>query len=333
MIVPDLLREGGGRVRVWANWIARVFMLKLGTVCLAAVLLWAGNAHARQWQDATGKYSVVGDLIARNAEQVVIKRKNDRLVAIKIKDLSQKDQDYLSSKEAKAETEARANRLQTWTFRRGYQAQGRLVDYIRKDVVIARRRGRIYVNDRPLENLPDVYQLIVRRIASHFEDTPFETNRDLDKWLQSKGTQPRKYTVEGVVLEHENGDEYAIPFFLLSDTDQELLKPGWERWNEAQDDEAAKAKERFMLEAQARAYEQQQRQAQQQMQVAQLELALLAAAPGGVELWEVALYPRPGVNAYPLSVVVPGANSNVAGAQALQRYPGYAVGEVRRVSY
>lgn len=308
-------------------------MWKLGTLCLAVVFASFSNAEARQWQDATGKYSVVGDLIAHNAEQVVIKRKNGRLVAMKLDDLSEKDREYLRSKEAEAETQARADRLQTWTFRHGYQASGRLVDYIHRDVVFAPRRGHIYVNDRPLENLPDVYQLIARRIVGHFEDSDFETNRDLDKWFDKKGNQPRKYSVDGVVLELENGDEYAVPFFMFSDTDQELLKPGWERWNQAQEDDAVKAKERFLLEAQARGYEQQQRQAQQQMQIAQVELALLAAAPGGVELWEVGLYPRPGMNAYPLSVVVPGANSNVARAQALQRYPGYVAGEVRRVSY
>jgi hypothetical protein len=310
-----------------------MFMFRFATVCVVAAVVWVGNVQARQWQDASGKYSVVGDLIARNADQVVIKRKNGRLVAIDIKELSEKDREYLSGKEAEAETQAQAKRLQTWTFRRGYQASGRLVDYIRKDVVVARRRGHVYINDRPLDNLPEIYQLIARRIVSHFEDTPMEANRDLDKWLQSKGNQPRKYTVEGVVLELENGDEYAVPFFMFSDTDQELLKPGWERWNGAKEDEAVQAKERFLLEAQARVYDQQQRQSQQQMQIAQLELALLAAAPGGVELWEVALYPRPGMNSYPLSVVVPGANSNVASAQALQRYPAYIVGEVRRVSY
>ncbi|MGN6543488.1 MAG: SHD1 domain-containing protein [Aureliella sp.] len=308
-------------------------MFKLGVVCLTVVLLGGGVVHARTWQDASGKYSVVGDLLARSADQAVIKRKNGRLVAIKIKDLSEKDQEYLRSKEAESETQAQAKRMQTWTFRRGYQASGRVVDYIRKDVVVGRQRAQPYVNNRPLENFPEVYQLVVRRIVSHFEDTPIETNRELEKWLQSQGNQPHKYTVEGVVLELENGDKYAIPFFMFSDTDQELLKPGWERWNQAKDDEEAKAKERFLLEAQARGYEQQQRQAQQQTQIAQLELALLAAAPGGVELWEVALYPRPGVNAYPLSVVVPGANTNVASAQAMQRYPGYVVGEVRRVSY
>jgi hypothetical protein len=302
-------------------------------VCCAVLLLVASTADARQWQDATGKYAVKGDLIAYNAEQAVIKKSNGRLIAVNVKDLSEDDQEFLKSKEGAAEERARADRLQTWTFRGGFKASGRLVDYIRKDVTLARRRARVYVNDRPLDNVPEVYQVIARRIVTHFDGTPIETNHDIEKWLQKKNNQPQKFTCEGVILELENGDEYAIPFFMFSDTDQELLKPGWERWNQAKEDESLQARERFLLEAQARAYDQQQRQSQQQLQISQLQLALLATAPGGVELWEVALYPPPGANAYPLSVVVPGASSDIAGNIALQRNPGYIVGETRRVSY
>ena len=36
------------------------------------------------------------------------------------------------------------------------------------------------------------------------------------------------------------------------------------------------------------------------------------------------------VNAYPLSVIVPGTNSDAAMITAMQRYPGYIAGPVRR---
>jgi hypothetical protein len=290
----------------------------------------ASGGVAREWKDASGKYSVKGDLIAYNAEQAVIKKSNGNLIAANIADLSVADREYLKSKESEDMVRAHANRLQTWTFRGGYKATGRLVDYIRRDVQLVRKRGRVYVNDRPLENLPDVYQVIVRRIVSHFENVPIENNRDVDKWLNQKEHNPRKYTCDGVILELENGDEVALPFFLFSETDLMLLEPGWERWLKAKEDEAAKARETFLLTAQARAYDAQRQQAQQAQQIAYLQLGLLATAVGALELWEVALEPPPGAYATPLSVIVPGRDSEAATAAALQRYPGYIAGPVRR---
>lgn len=131
-----------------------------------------------------------------------------------------------------------------------------------------------------------------------------------------------------MILELENGDEVGIPFFLFSETDATLLEPGWQRWLKAKEDEVAKAKETFLLEAQARAYDEQRQQAQQAQQIAYLQLGLLASAAGA--LWEVSLDPPAGVNAYPLSVIVPAGNSDVAAAVAMQRYPGYVAGPVRR---
>lgn len=304
--------------------------MRLVPLWLSLWLALLSGAEARQWRDATGKYSVTGDLIAYNAEQAVIKKSNGNLIAVTIADLSADDREFLRSKESENMVRAHADRLQTWTFRGGFKAKGRLVDYIRRDVQLVRKRGKVYVNDRPLENLPEVYQVIVRRIVAHFENTTIETNRDVDKWLNQKEHNPRKYSCDGVILELENGDEVAIPFFLFSETDLALLEPGWQRWLKAKEDDAAKARESFMLMAQARAYDAQRQQAQQAQQIAYLQLGLLATAVGAVELWEVALEPRPGSNAYPLSVIVPGPNSEAATLAAMQRYPGYMAGAVRR---
>lgn len=313
----------------------RLIFVPPASVLLLFVLQFS-SATARQWQDATGKYTIQGDLIARSADQVVIKKEKDKLVAVNIAELSKADQDYLKSKESEEAVQVHANRLQTWTFRSGLKASGHLVDYTRREVTLSRKRAKVYVNDRTLDNLPEIYQVILRKVVAYYGSADIENNLEIEKWLGTKGYQPQKFTLDGVVLALENGDEYAVPFFLFSDKDQALFKPGWERWLQAQEDkqqyEHKKAKEQFLLEAQARAYQQQQQQAQQSQQIAHMQLALLATATGAVSLWEVALYPAQGYG-YPLTVVVPAKNSEAASAMAMQRYPGYAAGEVARASY
>lgn len=313
----------------------RLVLVRTAWVLLLLVLQF-NTAMARQWQDATGKYSIKGELIARSTDQVVIKKEKDKLVAVNIAELCQADQDYLKSKESEEAVQVQANRLQTWTFRNGLKASGHLVDYTRREVTLSRKRGKVYVNDRTLDNLPEIYQLILRKVVAQFGNAAVENNRDIEKWLGTNGFQPQKFTLDGVVLALENGDEYAVPFFLFSDKDQALFKPGWERWLQAQEDkqqyEQKKAKEQFLLEAQARAYQQQQQQAQQSQQIAHVQLALLATATGAVSLWEVALYPAQGYG-YPLTVIVPAKNSDAASTMAMQRYPGYTAGEVARASY
>lgn len=86
-------------------------------------------------------------IIAYNAEEAIIKKANGDLIAFRFADLSEADREFLESKESADMVRTQANRLQNWTFRGGYRAAGRLVDYIRKDVTLVRKRGRVYVND------------------------------------------------------------------------------------------------------------------------------------------------------------------------------------------
>jgi len=307
--------------------------LKCSLLSLAIVFGLTTLVQARQWRDSTGKYTIDGDLIAYNHEQVVIKKGNGELVAVTIMQLSKDDQDYMKSKESADAVRAHADRLQTWTFRNGYKASGRLVDYFRDDIVFARKRGRLYVNDKPLQNWPELYQVICRRVVAHLGKTTIETNHDIEKWLQEKGNQPQTFQLDGVLLEMENGDEYGVPFFLFSDADQEFLRPGWERWLKAYQDDQAKNKERFLLEAHARAYDlERQQEKLQKQQIQHLQLTLLETMTGVVALWEVALYPPNGNLNYPVTIVVPARDSITAQQIAIQQYPGFTLGSARRVS-
>ena len=300
----------------------------------------AQEAKARKWSDSTGKYAIEADLIGASDDMVILQRtnKDKDLVAMPLDKLSDKDREYLQSKEATESVRRAADRQQTWTMRSGLKVIGRVVEYGRRNLTIQRRRGKLYVNDRLLSNYADLQQKMLPKIVAHFEQIDIEDEKDLDKWVITKlKGEARTYGVEGVIMELENGDEYGVPFFFFSDDDLRVLEPGWHRWlaaDKAREAEAEakadKERESFMLQAQAQAY-QRDRQVAQQMKM--MELELLATAAGATDLWEVQLRPGPGVAAYPRIVVVPGRNSNDAKRIAMRRFPGFTAGSVAQVNY
>jgi hypothetical protein len=289
-----------------------------------------GYVHAREWTDATGKYKVEADLVAVNETTAVLLKKDHELVSFALSDLSEADLEYLKSRETEAGADPFSEKKQKWTMKSGLEVIGSIVDYARKDVTIQRRRGRIYVNDRPFDNLPAIYRTMVPKIVGHFENTTLETDKDLQSWVIAQKGKARTFTCEGVILELENGDEYGVPFFFFSEDDLKVLQPGWERWTAVEKDEQEKEQERFRLESAAKAY-QHDRMVQQEIAVMQLQL--LAVATGATDLWEVRLLPSRAVGGPPLSVVVPAPDSRSASVLAAQKYPGYAVGPVRKASY
>jgi hypothetical protein len=301
---------------------------------------------ARIWTDATGKYQWEADLIGASEDMLVLQRTNRKkdLVAVPLDKLSDADREYLRSKGAEEMMQRSSEAQQTWTMRSGLKVIGNVVDFGRRDVTIQRQRGKVYVNDRLLENLPDLQQKMLVKLVAHLENEPLESERDLKEWIAKLKGAPLTYTVEGVILELENGDRYGVPFFFFSPEDLELLEPGWQRWLAAHDRseqqaEASQdarphpqqeiAQEEFMLQMAAQAY---QRDRQINQQIQQMELGLLATAAGVTDLWEVQLFPPAGVPAYPKIVVVPGNNSGEAQRTAMQRFPGYTAGAAARAN-
>ena len=288
----------------------------------------ATSAAGRPWTDSTGNYQVEADLMGFSDAMVILQKENHALVGVPVAKLSKEDREYLRSKEAEEAAHRSADQLQTWTLRTGVKVIGKVVAYGRKEVALQRRRGKIYVNDRLFDNLPEVYQRMVPKIVAHFENAKIDDQKDLESWIvRQKGT-PRSFTCEGVILELENGDEYGVPFFFFSDDDLKVLQPGWQRWLAAQKDEAKQHEHDFMLQSQAAAY-QRDRQTNQQIAVLQLEMAGYQA--GLFDLWEVGLMPKPGVASPPLAVVVPGRDSRSATQEAMRRYPDFVPGAVSRV--
>ncbi|HEY3394731.1 MAG TPA: SHD1 domain-containing protein [Lacipirellulaceae bacterium] len=295
-----------------------------------ALTLTATAALARTWTDSTGKYNVDADLIAFNDKTVILQREDKQLGAIDIKKLSQGDQEYLKSKEAEERANEIAGKKQTWTLRDGMKVPGRVVDYARRDLTVQRRRGKIYVNDRQFENLPEIYQRMLPKVVAQLERINQPDKRGLEAWLVRQKGQPRTFTVEGVIMELENGDEYGVPFFFFSDEDLAVLKPGWDEWLAAHQDEHydKQADHAFMVQSLAAA---RQHDREVQRQIAIMQLNLQAVQAGLTSLWEVTLYPARGNAGPPLWVVQPGRNSQQAAAAALSQNPGYVAGPVRKV--
>lgn len=302
-------------------------MLLASALCGAA----ASTVAARVWTDATGLFTMEAELVAFNERSVVLQRADHELVAIPIEQLSDEDRKYLASDEAAKVASGWTDGQQTWTLRDGTKIVGRLVDYTSRDLTIQRRRRRIYVNDRAFDNLPEFYQQMAPAIVAHFEKLPRGDRRGLQNWLTQQGGQPRTFKVDGVILETENGDEYGVPFFLFSDEDQAVLKPGWEESLAARGGKnfAAQEDHAFWLQSLAAA---RSRDAQVKREMAKMQLKLQAVDVGLTSLWEVTLHPTAGNGRPPLWVVVPGRDSRQATATALQQNPGFVAGPVRRVS-
>jgi hypothetical protein len=283
------------------------------------------------WTDSTGHYSLDATLVTFNDRSVVLQREDHELVAIPIDQLSEKDREFLKSKEAGDASLATWGGAQTWTLRDGTKLVGRIVDFATRDLTLQRRRGRIYVNDRAFENIPEFYQLLIPKIVAQFENLQRDDRASLEAWLVRQRGEPRTIHLEGVVLETDNGDEYTVPFALFSDADQKLLMPGWQKWLAAHGgkDYGEQEHRAFILRslAAARAHD-----AQVQRQIALMQLQLQAVQAGLTSLWEVTLYPAAGQRGPPIWVVAPGRNSRDATENALVRNPGYVAGPVRRVS-
>jgi hypothetical protein len=279
------------------------------TTCIATAGLQTGLA-ARLWTDTTGSYTLEADLVAFSDTTVVLQRADHDLVAFPIDKLSDQDRQYLKSQDAGDLMKKSIEGPQTWTLRDGTKITGRMVDFTERDMTVQRRRGRIYVNDRVLENLPEFYQMLVPRIVAKLENLRSADRRALESWLIQQRGQPRTFHLEGVVLELESGDEYAVPFFLFSDGD-------------------AQAERAFLLRSLAAA---RHRDKQVQREIAMMQLKLQAVQAGVTSLWEVTLYPSSGQVGQPRWVVVPGRDSRQATAAALQQNPGFVAGPVRRVS-
>ncbi len=311
-------------------------------VCIGSVFLVMVTSLAlsesREWVDSTGMYSVKGTIIAYDASSIILKvdgkvnAKSPDLVSMPIDKLSEQDRAYLNSKEATLAMNE-ADKPQRWTMKNGMTIIGKVVGYGRKDVTIQRRRGKVYVNDRLITTLPEIYQRFIPKIIEHFDKVELPDDKAFDAWMIKQKSSPRTFRCDGVVIELENGEEYSVPFFFFTETDNKMLQPGWEQWLAYQEDHERQEKESLYLQSQAIAYQQQQEQERQfNQRIAMMHLELAAVNAGVTSMWEVYLEPPFGVRGYPQNVVITARDSDQATYLALQKFPGYVVGAVSKIA-
>ena len=284
----------------------------------------------RIWTDASGHYQVEADLIAQDETNVVLQRSDKSLLTIEIAQLSEKDQELL-----KSENNQSAEGEEVWTLANGLQVKGKIIEYGRREVTIKRYRARIYVNDRVFNNLPEVYQRMVPRIVSYFENEELESLKDLERWVRKQKGVPRTFTCDGVLVELPNGDLYGVPIFFFADSDRKLIEPGLEKYiAELEAAESADAQQQQQMEYHRLQLQAQTAQANRQQaefrQFARLQLQLQGYTGGAFDLWEVQMIP-PNNYGYPVVVVVPGRDSRQASIAASQKYPNYRVGAIAKV--
>ncbi len=298
-------------------------------------------ALGREWSDPTGHFRVDAELVGSSGDTAVLKKRNGGMLAVQIAQLKPEDQEFIAGKRIEDEAKASATpesigELQTWTSRDGFELRGRVVSFGSKQIEIKRTRGFISVNGTAFTNLNLFYQHIVPKVVAEFVDSSVKDEKDLERWLKANQGDPPPLNVEGVLLRLEDGSDLAVPFFLFSEKDLEVLRPGWEQWKEAQASEADRNREDFLMRSQADSY-QRQRQRQQNNeasshQIQMMQLELLAANAGLTTIWEVLMRPNNGLYSRITSVVVSARNSAQAEQIALQKYPGFLTVGIQAVS-
>src|SRR5690606_1071850 len=145
----------------------------------------------------------------------------------------------------------------------------------------------IYVNDVLFENLNGVQQAVAPLIAAHFTERDITDRAGLFDWLKRRKGEPETFTVEGVQMEMENGDLYAVPFFLFSYRALAVLKPGWDEWASQHATFEQQQETELRLQTAARSFQENQAQTNQLLK---MQLHLQAYQSG--LLWEVMLIPN-----------------------------------------
>lgn len=306
-------------------------MFVLAAMVLTTFLATGRDCQGRTWSDSSGTYTLEAELVLFNDQSVVLKRADHQLVVIPLADLSDADRDYLKTQEALDLRKRAEERPATLKLKDGTEIAGRIVDFAQRDLTLRRWRGNFYANDRKLENLPAFYQQLLPHIVANFESLRTVDLSGLQDWMVRQRGRPRTFHLEGVLIEANDGDLYAVPFFLLPDSDRALWERYWQNYQATQKDDrtAETANLGFLLESLAAARAE---DALVDREIAELQLQMQAVEAGLTSLWEVTLYPGPTIRGWPQWVVVPGRNSRAATIAALEQNPGYVAGPVRRVT-
>jgi hypothetical protein len=279
----------------------------------------AGECPAREWVDATGKFRQEADLVDFDDRIAVLKKGSGRLVAVEIEDLSKDDREYLASAEAKETVAKETSDNRTWVLVDGTKIKGRVAKYGKGELSIVRRNDRLFVNDRPAEDLGEVQRAILPPIVAHLSEKPIKNWEEIKSLVvANRGTLT--YPVEGVQLQPDNEEPVIVPFFMFNKRDLAVLEPGWQEWLAAQEDEYRQQEQSTMLRSLANEYQKQQK--------IDHRIQMLRLASEWFDLWEVELIAPNGAVSF---VEVPARNSIQAQEMAYKNCPTCEIGATRRV--
>ncbi|MGI9465487.1 MAG: SHD1 domain-containing protein [Rubripirellula sp.] len=212
----------------------RAMSVLRASVGLAVVFTVAETADARIWKDVTGLYTINADLVGFDDDMVILQRENKELGSCPIDKLCKEDREYLKSKEALEIHNSHIDQTQTWAMTNGLKVVGKIVDYERDEVVIKQQDGKVVVNDKPFDGLPEIYQDILLRVVETSESKPMPNKRAFEDWVRTspnfQNGKSENYNLEGVVFELQDGSQYAVPFYLFAKKEQDMLKSGWDAW-------------------------------------------------------------------------------------------------------
>lgn len=291
------------------------------------------SAESRDWSDREGRFLIRGELIATSEDAIVIRKGNRDLIAVPLDAISDEDRDavsdYRQAQRSDPATSDTIGQFHSWTTRGGFEFKARIKAFAERTVEFGVRSGIVTVNGISLANLDGFRRQLAVKIVAEFADPSVTTEAELRQWVRGHQGNAPSFSVHGVMAELPDGTEVPVPFFLFAEKDLEILRPGWERWRDSQESEAAQRQESFLLAVQADEYRRQEREARQ---IRMMQLELLGAATGLTTIWEVYLSPPPGVFGRPLSVMVSARDSLQAQRMALARYPGFVVGPTRALT-
>lgn len=304
----------------------------LSAMSVLLVLGAESTADERVWTDTTGEYTAHATLIDFDKEIVVLKKPSGRLIALPIAKLSKADQDFLQSQNAADTCKSHCAGNRTWVLRDGTKLAGRIVNYAPKKVTIQRQLGKILVNDKPYRELPEDAQRVVHKIVERGELVPIPDHQAFEKWVTRLRGESRHFDLEGVVLQSENGEMFAVPFFLFAADCEKFLRPGYDDWSGVQTKAERASEEDLSRQRQAELFLRARAADYQRDQALAGLVELTAVESGLVDEWQILLTPKPGVPGPPITVIVAARNSNIAIQAAAAQNPNYVVGAARALT-
>ena len=152
-----------------------------------------------------------------------------------------------------------------------------MTGYGRQSVTLAHERGKTTINKKPIDEIDQFYQFMIPKIVAEYDDETVKTIEDLTLWGRKLRGKEKTFAVDGVLMRLENAEKVAVPLFLFSSEERDILEQGWEKWAAETTKEDEKSREEFLAQAAANEYQQQRDAANHRIQMMQLEMLAVNA--------------------------------------------------------